>query len=369
MAPVPCAAAPSASTSSQALLFVGDPHLTSQRIARRIDDYAAAVLDKLGQCVDLANAAQARMVILGDLFDRCRETNMALLCDLVAILKRCAQRPIVLAGNHDMAGTRLTEDTTLALLSLAGVADVIDETRTLALDGIDLLCVPYGQPMPRHMDRRAGTLGVAITHHDWAIEPNTVPAATPPFEVAGCDLVVNGHDHTHKPPMRVGATVYFNPGNIARVSVAQLHHVPRVHLLLPQEHVLPQPQAQGLFAPSLQTEVPVSLPGYRLLCFVLSARSGAEVFDLTGYAAQASTDEALAAYLADFARTSEERFIEALRCNSELQAAGGSGEMVASIVRQTMDDMNAKQAVRAIIEDALAAQAACYQDAQAQAAE
>ena len=336
------------------LLFVGDPHVTSQRIARRIDDYISATLDKLEQSVLLANRLDARMVVLGDLFDRPREADISLLSRLIGVLRGLKEPALVLAGNHDMAGTFLTEDTTLALLGRAGVVQVIDQPQQLHFSGVSLFCVPHGCPLPSLIDRPQG-LSVMISHHDLAIAPNLNPHAVPPVPVAGCDLVVNGHDHTFKPAVTVGATLYFNPGNISRVSIAQLNHRPAVFVLSPPE-LTGADAAQDVADPasSLFDAKPgaavLEVGGWMMQRYELSCASGEEVFDMTGYNAKASSDDALADYLAEFTRSSQEKFIQALVSTTELQAAGG-GDAVEKIVREVMDDMNVSQVVRQILEE------------------
>lgn len=316
-----------------------------------------ASLDKLEQCVQLANRLDARMVILGDLFDRPRESDIALLSNLIGVLKQARHPILCLVGNHDKSGQHLTEDTTLALLGRAGVLEVVDRIQSIELAGLTLHCVPHGHPIPVEV-RPSDGVSVMVTHHDLAIAPNLNPHAVDPHPVLGCDLVVNGHDHTTKPPLQVGDTLYFNPGNISRVSIAQLHHTPAVFALIPED-----PAAQGEAAVeehSLFDAKPVDavavVKGWALRRFELVCASGESVFDLTGYNAASSTDAALADFMASFTRTSQERFIQALAATSELQAAGG-GDAVERIVREVMDDMNVSAVVRQIVEEHILASA------------
>lgn len=342
--------------SPKPLLFVGDPHVTSHRIARRIDDYASATLDKLEQSVLLAKRLGARMVVLGDLFDRPREADISLLSRLIGVLRGLPEPALVLAGNHDMAGTFLTEDTTLAMLGRAGVIEVIDRPQHRHFSGISLFCVPHGCPIPSEIEQTSG-LSVMISHHDLAIAPNLNPHAVPPVAVAGCDLVVNGHDHTFKPPVTVGKTVYFNPGNISRVSIAQLHHRPAVFVLSPPAGALAEAEegalddASSLFDAKPGAQV-MEVKGWSMQRYELACAPGEDVFDMTGYNAKACSDDALADYLSSFSRSSQEKFIQALVATDELQAAGG-GDAVEQIVRQVMDDMNVSPVVRQIFEESI----------------
>jgi predicted phosphodiesterase len=324
--------------------------VTSQRIARRIDRYSDSVLDKLRQCAQLCARHHWRMVILGDLFDRARESDMGLLSDLIGILRSCPHVPLVLVGNHDKSGLVLTADTTLAMMGRAGVVDIIDAPRMIETAGVALYGVPHGADLPTALSHPFLPV-VMISHHDLQIEPNRNPKAQPIAEIAGCDLVVNGHDHTTKPPVRRGQTMYLNPGNISRVSVAQLHHQPAVFALFAAEHAPAEPDEAGLFEPQAHDDI-VWRDGWVLRRFDLVCEPGERVFDLTGYEDVDRTDEALAAYLSSFEQVSQERFVQALASTSACQAAGG-GDTVARIIREVMDDMQVEPAVRRIVEACL----------------
>jgi sulfur relay (sulfurtransferase) DsrC/TusE family protein len=329
---------------------VGDPHVTSLRIARRIDRYSDSVLDKLRQCAQLCARHHWRMVILGDLFDRARESDMGLLSDLIGILRSCPHVPLVLVGNHDKSGLTLTSDTTLAMMGRAGVVEIIDAPRMIEAAGVALYGVPHAADLPSGLSH-AFLPVVVISHHDLKIEPNHNPRAQPIGEIAGCDLVVNGHDHTTKQPVRCGQTMYLNTGNISRVSVAQLHHQPAVFALFASEHTPVASDESGLFEPQAHDDI-VWRDGWVLRRFDLVCEPGERVFDLTGYEDVDRTDEALAAYLSSFEQVSQERFVQALASTSALQAAGG-GDTVVRIIREVMDDMQVKPAVRRIVEACL----------------
>jgi hypothetical protein len=56
-----------------------------------------------------------------------------------------------------------------------------------------------------------------VTHHDLRF-PDYEAGRFTLKELAGIDLVVNGHIHTPKPPQQCGGTLWVNPGGISRVS-------------------------------------------------------------------------------------------------------------------------------------------------------
>ena len=114
------------SVACNGVLVIGDPHVGSRRPGRRKDAvWPQAVLGKLERCVAIANERQLAVVILGDLFDRPVETDVALKNQLIRVLKGFHHRPIVNVGNHDIQHTTLTDGDSLALLGLCDVVDVV----------------------------------------------------------------------------------------------------------------------------------------------------------------------------------------------------------------------------------------------------
>ncbi|AWN46987.1 hypothetical protein DK419_12215 [Methylobacterium terrae] len=227
-APVPCAG----------LLVIGDPHVSSRRPGRRKDpDWPAPILAKLEHCVALANARDLAPLLLGDLFERPVEPDESLKSRLIRILKGFRHRPLANVGNHDIRHTRLSDGDSLAMLAVSDVLDAVPESGPAAHyrvgdRTIGLGATPFGQAIPA--DARGLFAGaddvVWLTHHDLAFGAG-YPGAVPPEGIAGCALALNGHVHKRHAPLRVGGTLWFNPGNITRGSVDLIAHVPAVFVL------------------------------------------------------------------------------------------------------------------------------------------
>lgn len=233
----------------EGLLYIGDPHASSQRIGRRKDDYTASCLGKLSEAAKISREQKLYPVILGDLLHRNGDNKMTFLNALVRVLKEFACVPLVLGGNHDKGQTELSDEDALTLLRITGVVDVLDDpadVRFLSLAGhsVRLIGIPYGAAIPASVGDFEGTT-FAITHHDLAFG-SAYPGSQPLFEMQGCDAVVNGHMHDSKSSVQMGQTWWHNPGNIEPLSVDLMHHIPRVWSWRPGQptselkpHVLP----------------------------------------------------------------------------------------------------------------------------------
>lgn len=214
-------------------LFIGDPHVSSLRPGRRIDDYLNSVIGKLAEASELARALDLAPVILGDLFHRAGENHLPTLVRLMAVLQSFPQRPLVIGGNHDKNETLLRDADALYLFKQADTVEVIDgecrEAHRYDFEGhlVSLWVAPYGAAIPTEIDPSGADSVVLVTHHNLAFE-GAYPNAAPLHEIVGCSLVVNGHMHKTAPSVTKGQTVWHNPGNIEPLSVDCIEHVPAV---------------------------------------------------------------------------------------------------------------------------------------------
>jgi DNA repair exonuclease SbcCD nuclease subunit len=307
------------------ILVIGDPHVGSRRPGRRKDAvWPQAVLGKLERCVSIANERQLAVVILGDLFDRPVETDMALKNQLVRILKNFHHRPIVNVGNHDIQHTTLTDSDSLALLGLCDVVDVVATSAPvtefqIGPRRIGVGMTPYGQAIPT--DARGSFSGADLqawfTHHDIAFD-GSYPGAVPPFAVEGCDVLINGHIHKTQKAILAGRTRWLNPGNITRQSVDLVDHVPRAWIL---------DGSGALEAQALPFE--------------------SNVFDLTGRVVDAA-DEALVA------REVESAFVTLLQAESSTELKrSGDGSIIRDEIEAKFAADSTSDAVRAIVRSLL----------------
>lgn len=217
-------------TDFHGFLFIGDPHVSSKRIGRRIDDYLGSVLQKLRECAQLCHARNLMPVILGDLFHRNDDSDLRMLNRLVAALAEFPVPPIALDGNHDKGRTQLSDEDALTLLGQLGAVRIASEPGEVAewqMEGrtVVLHAVPYGAAIPDAVASRPGAVQVMITHHDLAFG-SAYPGALPLKAVKNLDMVVNGHMHGTQPTQRHGDTFWHNPGNIEPLSLDMVDHVP-----------------------------------------------------------------------------------------------------------------------------------------------
>lgn len=295
--------------TAKGFLFIGDPHVSSRRVGRRKDDYLASVLGKLTDCARVCAEHSLIPVILGDLLHRSDDNSLKMLNQLSRVLKLFPVPPLTLEGNHDKEQTALSDADALTLLAEFGVVQVISAHALVAVFNFDgqavrLIGCPYGAEIPADVGAFEGKT-IMVTHHDMAFG-SAYPGALPLTEVAGCDLVVNGHMHDTKKAVKVGTTWWNNPGNIEPLSVDLAGHVPCAWEWRPAT-------AEGVLEPHQLTH-------------------GTDLFDLTGLNVEAADSQEAVATLVP----------EASKFAAELgrQTADGAAKTDdASVMLQDLDEV------------------------------
>jgi DNA repair exonuclease SbcCD nuclease subunit len=222
------------------LMFIGDPHLDEAQPRRRLDqDFSATILGKLEFLFDYCSEHDLVPVILGDIFEPENKVRVSnpLLNRFVRATDRSKHKIITNVGNHDKKHDILTDADSLMTLKNTRVLHVLDEAGPAAeflINGttVGLGASPYGQSIPTDVTGMFPTASsiIWITHHDLAFE-SPYPGSQPIHAIRGCSLVINGHMHLHKKPLKIGQTTWFNPGNITRQYIDAIEHVPAVHIL------------------------------------------------------------------------------------------------------------------------------------------
>lgn len=216
------------------LLFIGDPHLSSKRIGRRIDNYMLTSLNKLAQSLMIAKKHNLAPIILGDLFHKADDTNPRLLTPLLKLLANFQQNIIdnnifILVGNHDIKDTVLTPDTALATVKASKLAYIMNTTEPIIFENLCVLHpIPYGFDIPDEVGNSGNLPNIVITHHNFDFGLPVKDIAIPLKPIKNAVMVVNGHLHITKKPKIIDNTVYANIGNIIRLTIDTIDYIPSV---------------------------------------------------------------------------------------------------------------------------------------------
>lgn len=228
-------------------LFIGDPHLDSRRIGRRLDNCMDSALTKLSNAADICTEKKLYPVILGDLIHRSGENSMTLLNKLIRVLAKFPATPICLGGNHGREQTALTENDmesvlaevkSLILVEEQGVIGKFDfNGKIVVLHGFPYFAT-HSKPVPfkKKVEACKG-INIGISHEDLAFD-SAYPTARKLVEIGNMDHMVNGHMHRTMKSVKVGCTTWHNPGNIENLSVDLADQKPAVWEFCPGMELL-----------------------------------------------------------------------------------------------------------------------------------
>ena len=234
-------------------LFIGDPHLTSKKPNRRLEEdheIIKVTTDKLEQAILIANNLNAVPVITGDLFTYAKDSRALLITLTLRALNKAIHPVLCLPGNHDLLASEVTDDTALAIIAESGklilfptlsgpVATFKFKNKIIGLCG-----VAHDYVIPDSVTKWFDKVDdiILVTHHDIAFD-GAYPGSLDVYPIEGCAMVVNGHMHRTKPALVAGNTTWVNIGNIFRQTIADSKHVPSVWywepgMPIPSQHAL-----------------------------------------------------------------------------------------------------------------------------------
>lgn len=235
--------------SRAGVLWIGDPHLSKKTIGRRLESTFWEVgLDKLKQCLDIADREGLAPFILGDLMHTSTDNHLKMLNQMMKLFCR-RKSPIYILGlgNHDTTNDTLSDEDAIALFLESGALIPVDEDTLVEFPDFYVTGLPfqYGVPsgavLPDELPLRDKPQ-ILVTHADLAFD-SAYPGSLPLKEIKNCMMVVNGHMHGTKPSVKMGKTTWYNPGNILRLTVDMKDHVPsaweyRMGMPTLKQHVL-----------------------------------------------------------------------------------------------------------------------------------
>lgn len=349
--------------NARGFLNIGDPHLWSKQPGRRLDeDFLQTLLNKLEEASVIANNNKLIALILGDLFHCNDDYEPKFLSRVVEILQKFHFKPITLVGNHEKEEWILSKRDALSLLEITGQINTIHSNGpfgTFTFQGIDreyrvlLGGTPYGQKVPLSLSDavqtqvQRGELSANeyhqalkndtnfdyvlwVTHDDFAFE-NTYPGAKPMHSIPGIDLVINGHMHGTKKPFLAENTVWHNPGNITRLSIDMVDHIPTVWEWTPENN-LTTLTSQGLKVSGL-TPHP------------LKHTLGSTIFNQAGYHAKKIN-------VPEKENTYSSQFVSLIKHDST-QSKTDDGIFIQEKIEEYMNEKKPVEAVRHIVHDLL----------------
>lgn len=231
-------------TIPNGIAIINDPHLTATPPSSRQDDYPSIIQKKIEVSLDVCNQMNLIPLFPGDIFYRPVETSELIKNVLIDTFYTTKFSPIVIPGNHDMSGSKLSrKDSLYTILSsrccVIGIeSGPIAHCDILTNNGIKKLCIggtPYGQEIPNEVIWDIDPdYSFWMTHHNLPFSTHYKEKTIYGFkEIIGVNHVVNGHLHHPAPSVKEGQTTYHNFGSVTRTKSDEADRIPLITLWTP----------------------------------------------------------------------------------------------------------------------------------------
>lgn len=204
--------------------YLTDTHLSATRTAFRTDSYLDSVLSKMAQCYRYFNDRHCAFIIHGgDFFDRPKAFSYPMLLRAREIIMGSGIATYFIWGQHDLTGYNRDSAGASSLAFLKEICDGVklrEIPSAIEAAGIRLTaCHVDGDPrkfLPA-LRPAGGMPQVAVVHALLYDKPSAFDTIDV-HEIGECaaDVVLSGDLHCGFAPVRLGRTLYYNPGALAR---------------------------------------------------------------------------------------------------------------------------------------------------------
>lgn len=208
------------------VLFVGDNHIDDKQPENRSDNYLEATLNKLKECLTIAEEEKFdAIVFLGDIFDRREVGPLARNGTMKILLNQDSGKPwsfpkYVVVGNHDIQSSHPLENSSLGTLIHCGALIKTDYEPQLGI-----AFAHFHNDLDKEITNGFLTTNSAIIwacHASIYNESTSYDSSVIVFDTLPLhpnnSIVISGHIHKPMEVLREDGKIFVNPGCIGRRS-------------------------------------------------------------------------------------------------------------------------------------------------------
>ena len=213
------------------ILFFTDIHYRGNNPVSRKDDYPRAILNKVGQIIDLAHIYKVdALVDGGDTFDSVSPAN-SVIYELAEVYVKASVPLYKILGSHETVGYNYSLDTrkrtASGILDISEVVSILDKPVVIEGGGVPILLGGVHHQFSQYETNDFDPFGdvdigdcfpIAAVHGMLTREPFMGPHVLVEDALVGPSrLVLSGHNHTPFRCIRSDGVEFINPGAVARV--------------------------------------------------------------------------------------------------------------------------------------------------------
>jgi DNA repair exonuclease SbcCD nuclease subunit len=214
-------------------VFFTDLHLAAQPPLRRADDFAASMLKKLSETLDIAKEVGADALLFGgDWYNRHRIYAYSVIGECMRLIDAAGIPIYGIIGQHDLIGYN-AETYATSVLAFQEMFTDYYSTIQEPVEFEDAVVYPchvfddLNEVMAQRVTKKKKAIVLVhklLSEKDHAFDIIRTKSLDPcPY-----NLVLSGDLHIGYPIHKVGDTVFANPGAMARLTIADVDRKPKV---------------------------------------------------------------------------------------------------------------------------------------------
>lgn len=218
----------------EGFMFIGSPRLSSTKPGHRIEEkesFMQQQLKKFEWAILSAKETKTLPIVTGDFVNKARDFGV--LVSLMEILHRIGHPLYILKGKNDAVRGEIDNQCVVKILQASQLVTVIDEKGWVdqfqfGNKVVSLYAVPHGEHIPqrvRHPSGKSSDMTIAIAYEQYD-EIDRI------FDVAGCDVVVNGA-YVEQRHDSLDSTLWITPGSMSRMTLREANNLPTVLMFAP----------------------------------------------------------------------------------------------------------------------------------------
>jgi DNA repair exonuclease SbcCD nuclease subunit len=212
------------------LCQLNDPHLCEKAPRNRTDEYFTDTVVEIFSAIATAKDNDCEAMLLpGDLFHipaASRVPHSLVSAWLTLFSNSSMPSVFITPGNHDLSAGRIDslESQPIGILGYHPKVTILHSGQVSMFNGITIRGIEWNYQMSKRSMKAVSEVptDILITHAPITHAPNPFYSTIQPDQLQGiASIVAYGHIHKTERPVKIGDTIFSNPGALSRGSISE----------------------------------------------------------------------------------------------------------------------------------------------------